>query len=123
MIEVVRYDNGIKLEGHAGYAPHSTDIVCASVSALLQTFIVSVEDLCTDKLNTAITSGNAVIQYRDLTEQAQVLLDSFFIGINMIADSYPSNVRVIDNTCPGVEGDKSYGDKEQACNSLNCKEN
>ena len=114
MITITRTHGCIKLEGHAGYAPHGTDIVCASVSILLQTFVASVEDLCTDKLKTDITSGNAVIQYRDLTEQAQVLLDSFLIGINMIADSYPSNVRVIDNTCPGVEGDKSYGDKVQA---------
>ena len=101
---VITQDSGcIKLEGHAGYSAHGTDIVCASVSALLQTFVASIEDLCTDKLNTAITSGNAVIQYGNLTEHAQLLLNSFFIGINMIADSYPSNVRVIDNTCAGVE--------------------
>ena len=103
MITITHTDGCIKLEGHAGYSAHGTDIVCASVSALLQTFIASVEDLCTDKLKTAITSGNAVIQYKDLSAQAQVLMDSFFIGVGMIADAYPNHVKVIDNTCAGVE--------------------
>ena len=101
MILITHKSGCITVEGHAGYAEHGADIVCASVSALLQTFIASVEDLCTDELKTAITSGNAVIQYRDLSAQAQVLMDSFFIGVGMIADAYPSNVRVIE--CAGVE--------------------
>lgn len=36
MITVKITDNSIKIEGHANYAPYGSDIVCAAVSAILQ---------------------------------------------------------------------------------------
>lgn len=36
MITVKITDNSIKIEGHADYAPNGSDIVCAAVSAILQ---------------------------------------------------------------------------------------
>ena len=43
MIKVTITNNKISVIGHAEYAPHGQDIICAAVSALLQTFIMSVE--------------------------------------------------------------------------------
>lgn len=95
MIVVKVRENSLTIYGHAGYAEFGKDIVCAAVSALTQSFIKSVETLTTDKLKYKISSGNAVILHGDLSEKSQTLLDSFFIGICMIANEFPENVRIV----------------------------
>lgn len=95
MIEVKRTDSGITVKGHAGYAPHGQDVVCAAVSTLVQTLFVSVKELTADEIKADMAAGNAVIQYGNLSKEARLLVDSFFVGIQMIADSYPENVRIV----------------------------
>lgn len=92
MITITRYEDGFTVDGHAGYAEYGKDIVCAAVSALLQAFCESVRELTTDELKCVISAGRAVIRYEALTEDAQLLLNSFFIGIKMIEGSYPEYV-------------------------------
>lgn len=43
MINITIYDNGFEIEGHAGYAPKGSDIICAAVSALSQTCRISIK--------------------------------------------------------------------------------
>ena len=94
MIVLKRYENGIKLEGHANYAPHGCDIVCAGVSALIQNLIQSIETLTDDKISYSMQSGMIDVEFRDLSEHGQVLMDSFFIGYSMIAETYPNHVKI-----------------------------
>ena len=94
MIVITHQDNTITVKGHAGYAPHGQDIVCASISALVQVFVASVEQLSSDTLKCEIGRGNAVISYKNLSEKSRTLLDSFFVGVKLIADSYPQHVRI-----------------------------
>ena len=94
MITITHHNNTITVNGHAGYAPHGQDIVCASISALVQVFVASVEELTGDTLKCEISAGNAFIEYKNLSEKSRTLLDSFFIGCRMIADSYPQYVRI-----------------------------
>jgi uncharacterized protein YsxB (DUF464 family) len=94
MITITHSGGCITIKGHAGYAPHGQDIVCAAVSALTETFLASIEDLTKDNLKCEISAGNAVIQYGNLSEVGQTLLDSFFVGLQMIADNYPAYVHI-----------------------------
>ena len=94
MIVITHSNNKITVKGHAGYAPHGQDIVCASISVLVQVFVASVEELSSDKLKCEIGHGNAVISYKNLSEKSRTLLDSFFVGVNMIANAYPQHVRI-----------------------------
>lgn len=94
MIVIRRYEDCISVTGHAGYAEPGKDIVCAAVSTLLQTFIESVYMLTTDKLKCDMRAGNALVRYRNLSRDAQLLLDSFFIGIKEISVVYPDYVRI-----------------------------
>ena len=82
------------VSGHAGYAPAGSDIVCAGVTALTQELIRSMEGLTDDRIETDIGSGIASIQYGDLSEKGKLLIDSFFIGICMIAEEFPDYVRI-----------------------------
>lgn len=94
MIEIKKTDGEIAIKGHAGYAPHGQDIVCAAISALTQVFIASVDKLTDDKIKCVITAGNCLIRYKNLSADAQLLMDSFFIGLTMIAEEYPKNVQI-----------------------------
>lgn len=95
MIAVSVRKDKIQISGHANYAEEGKDIVCAGVTALTQTLVKSIEDLTEDKIEYDISPGRADIKYRNLSEKAKTLVDSFFIGICMIADEFPDNVRIV----------------------------
>ena len=95
MIEVSVRNDSISVSGHAGYEEIGKDIVCAGVTALTQTLIKSIEDLTEDKIKYDISSGRADIKWRNLSDKSKNLVDSFFIGINMIAGEYPDYVRIV----------------------------
>lgn len=94
MIKITRYSGGISVEGHAEYAEPGKDIVCAAVSVLTQTLIASLETLSIDTIQHNISPGSVDIKIWNLSERGQVLIDSFFIGVGMIADAYPNNVEL-----------------------------
>ncbi len=90
MIEVYhKSDNG-----HANYAEHGKDIVCAAVSALTQTLTASIEELTDDEIKYNLSPGTVDINYKELSEHAQILISSFFIGVQMIADAYHEHVKL-----------------------------
>ena len=94
MTVLKRTESGISITGHAGYAEHGKDIVCAAVSILAQNLIRSVEELTDDKIKYDISPGEVNINFRNLSAEAMLLLDSFYIGVKMIADEYPENVTI-----------------------------
>ena len=95
MIAVSVRKDKIQISGHANYAEEGKDVVCAGVTALTQTLVKSIEDFTEDKIEYDISPGRADIKYRNLSEKAKTLVDSFFIGICMIVDEFPDNVRIV----------------------------
>lgn len=96
MINIIRRKDGFMICGHAQYAEPGRDIVCAAVSALTQTLVESIEQLTEDKIEYKLEHGMTVVKYWTLSDQAKVLIASFFIGCEMIADQYPKNVKIVD---------------------------
>ena len=94
MIVVTQTDSGITIDGHAGYAPRGQDIVCAGISTLVQTLIQSFEDFCADEISYHMKPGWVDIKHGDLSAKGIVLVDSFFVGVCMIAERYPDHVKV-----------------------------
>jgi uncharacterized protein YsxB (DUF464 family) len=92
----IRYntDSGyitLRVNGHADYAPKGQDIVCASVSALVQTLGLYVQE----------HSGEAAkgedyynIFARDNRFTREVA-DAVMSGLRQIAAQYPDNVRIL----------------------------
>lgn len=79
----------VGINGHAGYAPAGEDdIVCAAVSVLAQSFILSIESLTDDKIGYEIENGHIEIRYKDLSENAVLLLRSFYIAMKQIETDY-----------------------------------
>ena len=92
MIVITSSNNSITIKGHANYAAYGKDIVCAAISALTQTMLESVEKLTPDTIKYSMSPGTVDIKFRNLSEKAQLLVDSFFIGAQMIAEAYPKSV-------------------------------
>ena len=95
MIEVTVRKDEIKISGHANYAVSGSDIVCAGVTALALTLIKSVKDLTEDKIEYEISPGRVDIKYGNLSEKARTLVDSFFVGICLMANEFPEYVRIV----------------------------
>jgi uncharacterized protein YsxB (DUF464 family) len=95
MIEVKRGCNSISIHGHAGYAPHGQDIVCAAVSTLVQNMVISISEMTTDEIQYDMQPGSVEIRYGNLSADAQLLVSSFFIGIREISNEYPSYVQIV----------------------------
>lgn len=95
MIEVKRTDSGLTVKGHAHYAEPGKDIVCAGVSTLVQTLVVSISEMTTDEIRCDMQPGLVDIKYRTLSETSKLLVKSFFVGIKLIADTYPDYVRIV----------------------------
>ena len=94
MITVNMTTNTIKVRGHANYAPHGQDIVCAGVTALTQTLVESLETLTGNEIKYDMSPGRVDIEIMNPDEDAQLLTDSFLVGIEMIADEFPEYIRV-----------------------------
>lgn len=95
MIEVGRPDGGIMVKGHAHYAENGKDIVCAGISALVQTLIRSMQELTEDPIQYRLEPGMVTITYGNLSEGACLLVNSFFLGAFMIAGEYPDYVKLV----------------------------
>lgn len=94
MIAVCVRKGRITVSGHADFAEAGKDIVCAGVTALIQTLIKSIGDLTEDKIDYEISPGRADIHYRNLSEEGMLLVDSFFIGVCQITNEFPEHVRI-----------------------------
>lgn len=87
-------------EGHAGYAEAGRDIVCASVSVLIQTFAKICEALREQGALAEITllpgesSVQASLISREQYEYASVCLQTVEVGLRMIAEVYPNHVQI-----------------------------
>lgn len=95
MIKITINEHEIEINGHAEYAPRGYDIVCSSVSILVQNFIQSMETLTQDTISYDMKPGAVHIHFKaNLSDSAQVLKDSFILGIQSISDEYPSHVQM-----------------------------
>ncbi len=96
MIIITHTPGEITISGHAHYAKPGKDIVCAAVSVLVQNLICSTYKLAGYEMEVTEKDGYiSSIKYRDIrqmTETERTLINSFIIGVEMIAESYPDNV-------------------------------
>lgn len=94
MIVVIADKGHISIQGHSGYEEPGKDIICSAVSALVQTLAYSLEELTNDEVRHEECSGSCIIEYGDLSERGQLLIDSFFLGIEIMENSYPDYIRI-----------------------------
>ena len=95
MIEITTEETEIRVTGHAGFGPPGRDIVCAGVSALFLSMILSADELTSDETSCELSPGSSWFRYESLSEELDLLIRSFFIGVrNSLADAYPECIAV-----------------------------
>lgn len=97
MIHVTVYRNGYTVQGHADYADHGYDIVCAGVSALALSTLSALRQFCL--VESTVESGLTDVRVKpfntkyDLPREWFGCITVFCEGIKSIADHYPDHVK------------------------------
>lgn len=94
---IVRFD----VSGHAGYDIPGKDIVCAAVSAIVQTAIIGLTDVVALEVEWKQKDGNVRCKIPqtlepDKMEKANVVLQTMLLGLKSIQTGYESFLSVIE---------------------------
>jgi uncharacterized protein YsxB (DUF464 family) len=82
--------------GHAGYAEHGQDIVCAAVSALIINTVNSIEQFTDDVIKAEEKDGFISFTFqKPITERGTLLMDSLVLGLTEIEHSYKNRYLTI----------------------------
>ncbi len=91
---------GFVARGHAQYAPHGKDLVCAAVSALTQTAVLGLKEVLTTEplVNIKETGYLACWLPKEITtgelEKAELLLTTLYLGLEAIKKNYGMYLQV-----------------------------
>ncbi|HHX61849.1 MAG TPA: ribosomal-processing cysteine protease Prp [Epulopiscium sp.] len=92
------------LEGHAGYADHGQDIVCAAVSMIAINTINSIDSFTQEPLllDQDDKGGYIHCTFPDIkvnkgSVEATLLLKSMVLGLNSIQEQYGKYIQIITN--------------------------
>lgn len=90
------------IKGHAEYDEHGKDIICAAISVLSQTALLSLVEVCGLKEESIKYSIDEKTGFLDVNlpknieisilEKTQIVLNSLVVGINSVIESYPEYV-------------------------------
>ncbi len=91
---------GFSVSGHANYEERGRDIVCAGVSAIVQTAILGLQEFLGIDLAGSQREGLVVCSLPPLAPvlrgQADAILETMLLGLTAIASSYAGYVQVED---------------------------
>lgn len=84
---------GFRTNGHAEFAAHGEDPICAGISVLTINTINTLDDLTQDKVDAEFDEESGYIDFRlmnpsQISREAKILLDALHYGIQGIQDSY-----------------------------------
>ena len=90
---------GFCVTGHAGQAPRGEDIVCAGVSAVVQTALIGLDEVADVCGTYTIDEGGIQCTLPEEMTQAtafcvQTILKTMALGLVSIAEQYPEYVRI-----------------------------
>jgi len=82
-----------EVKGHADYAEHGSDIVCAGVSALTQAAVLGLQQVCGLKIQMKKAPGDMecrlpAIGTPEQYSRGQAILESMILGLRGIEEEY-----------------------------------
>lgn len=98
-VTIVRDNNraitGFAVSGHAKTAPHGQDIVCAGVSALVQSAIMGIERHLGREFELGQDDGGLTMRLAGSADSlTDAILETMLLGLTEIAKRYPKNVQI-----------------------------
>ncbi len=104
-VKVARSPEGtplsVEISGHSRFGSHGSDIVCAAVSALVQTTVFAMEDLLELPPGGVLEEGYAYLTLPGSAEPAKreqqlLLLETLLLGLREIEKTYPGYIRYLE---------------------------
>lgn len=86
------YRFGFIVEGHAEFAPHGQDIVCAGVSAIVQTAILGIEHYTYAVVKKKEGYVKVHITHDDHTSDA--IVKTMLLGLEELEYKYPNHIKI-----------------------------
>ena len=85
----------VSADGHSGYGEHGSDVVCAAVSAIVQTAYLAIKDAGGDSERGLFefTVGDAN------RHDCDVILRAMAVGLHDMAEGFPQNIKLEESTC------------------------
>jgi uncharacterized protein len=88
---------GYVAEGHSGYGRHGEDIVCAAISVLTQTALLSLNKVCKIRekdIEFRLKDGYLKVMLKGglgakARENANLVLETMVVGLESIVEEYP----------------------------------
>jgi len=90
---------GFEVCGHAGYSEYGKDIVCAAVSAIVQTAVIGLTEILGIKIEYRQKAGKATCVIPaglsgDQNEKINIILETMLCGLKSIEEGYGDYIRV-----------------------------
>ena len=92
--------------GHAGYAASGSDIVCAAISAILQTAALGLREVAGLFIALVMDEEQGemeVILERELSpqqrNQADIILNTMRLGLLSLQSARPDNLKIVERRC------------------------
>ncbi|MBQ7307336.1 MAG: ribosomal-processing cysteine protease Prp, partial [Clostridia bacterium] len=92
---------GIKVSGHTGFGEYGSDILCASISSIVQTAGLGLRELVSQKISMKIDPKiplfEIILPDTLLTQQylqAELILDTCILGLKDLQSGYPKNIKL-----------------------------
>ena len=91
-------DHSLEISGHANYAEHGKDIVCAAATTLFYTLLYALEGEDDIDMDYSVTPGAARVTARGTSQKGAAMCDTLFGamagGYEMLAAKYPEHVKI-----------------------------
>ena len=95
MIKVEIKKDLIQVTGHAGYADHGKDIVCASVSSILYTTINGILNIDKDAIKYTDKNDTLEIKIKNKSKVVNILINSMIDLLDDLESQYPENIKIV----------------------------
>jgi uncharacterized protein YsxB (DUF464 family) len=88
---------GFSCSGHAAYAKHGSDIICAAISILTQTIIASLEEIVRAPLEITADASTGYlhctwVNQPNQVKQTKLLMQTLILGLTAIQTEYPNYI-------------------------------
>ncbi len=93
MITVEKKDNKVIISGHAKFADHGKDIVCASVSSMVYTTVNAILNFDKDSIKIEDKEDFIITLLKD-SKETKILIDNLITLLKDLGESYPKNIKV-----------------------------
>ena len=92
--ETASYRLGFLVKGHANYAEHGQDIVCASVSAIVQTAIAGLDHY--NPIQATVESGRVRVKVLHDDHTSDAIIKTMLLGLKQIERQYPDYIKIVE---------------------------